>query len=358
MNRYKILFVFSVMIMLSGCERQLSAQQAGEEMGDRQAGADPEQMTSKAPGNDQKVKGKTAFPIYPPSGVEMELKRISEHVWYVQGAAGIATDNEGFVSNATVIIGDKGIVVVDALGSPSLAQLLVEKVRRISDKPFLKVIATHYHADHIYGLQVFQERGAEVLAPLGADEYLDSPATAERLNERRFSLQPWVNKNTRLVFPDRMIDASEKHDIGGLTLSVSYLGKAHSDGDLSVYVEEDAVLISGDIIFEGRVPFVGDANTKQWLDVLTAMEQRKMKALIPGHGEQAGNPDEVVNLMRRYLQTLRQQMAGSVEEMMTFDEAYAGSDWTEFAHLPAFEEANRINAYQVFLSLEAELLAQ
>ena len=295
-------------------------------------------------------------PVYAETAVEMELQKVSEHVWFVQGQAGIATDNEGFISNAAVVVGDDGIVIVDALGTPSLAQLLVRKIREVTDKPFLKLIATQYHADQIYGLQVFQEQGAEILAPVGADKYLDSPNALERLEERQFSLDPWVNENTRLVYPDRMLDETETLDIGGVKLTVSYLGAAHSDGDLSVYVEPDGVLISGDIIFEGRVPFVGDANTREWLEILARMESQEMKALIPGHGALASQPNEVVALMRRYLEALRTHMGSAVEEMTSFDEAYAAADWSEFKDIPAFEEANRINAYQVYLSMEAESL--
>ncbi|MCK5667169.1 MAG: hypothetical protein KAI17_26970, partial [Thiotrichaceae bacterium] len=58
---------------------------------------------------------------YPRSTVEMELQKVSEHVYYVQGATGVATDNQGFISKPTVIIGKKGITIVDGLGSPSLA---------------------------------------------------------------------------------------------------------------------------------------------------------------------------------------------------------------------------------------------
>ena len=302
--------------------------------------------------------GNNSVPVYAETAVRMELQRVSDHVWVAQGEAGVATDNEGFISNATVIIGDKGIVVVDALGTPSLAQLLIRKIRQISDKPFLQLIATHYHADHIYGIQVFQQQGAKVLAPKGTNNYLQSVSAQERLEERQFSLDPWVNEQTHLVVPDRMLEATEELDIGGVALTLSYLGAAHSEGDLSVYVEPDGVLISGDIIFEGRIPYVGDANTKQWLEVLTRMEAQKMTALIPGHGAPASRPNEVVSLMRQYLQALRFQMKDAVEEMTSFEEAYAAADWSKFTSLPAFEEANRINAYQVYLSLEAELLEE
>ena len=63
---------------------------------------------------------------YPPAGVDMELKQVSPHVWFVEGVAGVATDNAGFVSNAGVIVTGAGVVVFDALGTPSLADLLLK----------------------------------------------------------------------------------------------------------------------------------------------------------------------------------------------------------------------------------------
>ncbi len=296
---------------------------------------------------------------YPRSSVDMQLKQVSPHVWFVQGATGIATDNQGFISNATVIIGSKGITVVDALGSPSLAELLLAEIRKISGKPIERVITTHYHADHIYGLQAFKERGAEILAPFGIDAYLDSPQAAERLEERRFSLDPWVNENTRLVYPDGQIRAEQVIDDGEVKLTINYLGKAHSDADLTVFVEPDDVFISGDVIFEGRVPFVGDSDSKAWLETLERMAKKQgIRALIPGHGGLAKDPEQAIELTRDYLAYLREQLGAGVEEMMTFDEIYSDIDWSHFEQLPAFVDANRVNAYQVFLALEREMMAE
>ena len=70
----------------------------------------------------------------------------------------------------------------------------------------------------------------------------------------------------------------------------------------------------------------------------------------------AANPDEAISLTRRYLDYLRQQMGAAARDFIPFNEAYANTDWTQFEDLPAFAEANRRNAYQVYLSLEAELL--
>ena len=294
----------------------------------------------------------------PPAGVDMTLQQVSEHVYFVQGVPGVATENEGFISNAGVIVTGAGVVVFDALGTPALSRLLLEKIRMVTDEPVVRVIVSHYHADHVYGLQVFEDLDAEILAPVGAEKYLASDGARERLEERRFTLDPWVNDSTRLVFPDQYLSEGKQFRLGDVEFVVTVVGNAHSDGDLTLYVEPDRVLFSGDIIFEGRVPFLGDANTRRWVRVLERMEKEQLVALVPGHGGVAENPNEAVSLTRRYLVYLRQKMGEAVSEFVPFSEAYEEIDWSDFEQLPAFVEANRRNAYQVYLSMEAEMLGE
>ena len=155
-----------------------------------------------------------------------------------------------------------------------------------------------------------------------------------------------------------MLFRSTVFTLGGITFTINYMGKAHSDGDLSMLVEPDKVLFSGDIIFEGRIPFVGSADSKKWLDTLTQLETGGLHALIPGHGPASTAPKETISLTRRYLAYLRKVMGAGIEDFTPFDEVYDKADWSEFKSLPAFAEGNRINAYQVYLSMEAELLEQ
>jgi len=276
----------------------------------------------------------------------------------VQGVAGVATDNEGFISNATVVITDEGVVVIDALGTPSLAALLLDKIKGVTDQAVVKVIVTHYHADHIYGLQVFKEAGATIIAPAGYQEYLDAPIAAERLEERQFTLDPWVNEQTYLVQPDEVIDQNTVFKLGDTEFNLNYLGRAHSDGDLSVLIQPDRVLVSGDLIFEGRVPFTGNADTAHWLALLEALDNTQLHALIPGHGPVGDDPNAAIDLTARYLQAVRAVMQVAVDDFVDFDEAYATADWSEFSSLPAFEAANRGNAYGIYLSIEKASLAE
>ncbi len=295
---------------------------------------------------------------YAAVSVPMELQQLTPDVYYVQGKAGVATDNQGFVSNAGFVVTGDGVVVFDALGTPSLAHKLLQLIRETTDQPIRRVYTSHYHADHMYGLQVFKAAGATVYAPRGANLYLDSPIAVERLEERRFSLDPWVNADTRLVPPDMLVESSSEFALGDKRFTINFQGKAHSDGDLIMLVEPDRVLFSGDLIFEGRIPFVGSGDTGHWLKTLQRLETGGLRALVPGHGPASFEPAATMSLTRRYLAYLRNTLRAGVDDLMSFDEIYTSADWSEFEGLPAFEDANRINAYQVYLSLESEMLSE
>jgi len=291
---------------------------------------------------------------YPPIGTNMTVQQVSDHAYYVQGEAGMATENEGFISNAGFVVTNEGVVLFDALGTPSLAWTLLQKIREITDKPITHMIVSHYHADHIYGLQVFKEAGAKIIAPVGAHTYLGSETAANLLDDRMMSLEPWVNEQTHLVPPDQIIDKATRFSLGDLTFEMNYLGSAHSDGDLTLFIPEEGVLFSGDIIFEGRVPFVGDADTKVWLSKLKELETDGLKVLVPGHGPHAQDPNQAVRMTREYVAHLRSVMGKAVEDMVDFDTAFEEADWSAYKAMPAYDAAHRRNVYQVYLAMENE----
>jgi glyoxylase-like metal-dependent hydrolase (beta-lactamase superfamily II) len=284
--------------------------------------------------------------------IDMPLIKLSPHIYYVQGLRAIGNKNKGFISNAAVIITSKGVVVFDALGTPSLGKLLIEKIKTITHHPIVKVIVSHYHADHIYGLSAFKSLGAEIIAPKGYEHYLNAPIAQQRLQERQQSLAPWVNKETRLIAPDTVIDKNTPFSLGDVEFEIHFLGQAHSDGDLTLLVKTDNVLLSGDLIFEGRIPFLGNAKIEHWLSLLEDLKQKPLQFILPGHGGVASTPNKTIELTLTYLKTLHTHMKKAVDEMLSFDDAYNTADWSEFETLPAFKEAHRKNVFSVFLSLE------
>lgn len=289
---------------------------------------------------------------YEKVSVEMSAEKLNGSAYYIPGLSGSATEYEGFISNAGFVVTSDGVVVFDALGTPSLAKAMLSEIQKITDKPVKLVIVSHYHADHIYGLQVFKEQGAQIWAPKGTWDYLDSEAAPNLLNARRMSLYPWVNSKTYLVEPDRIIDQDTKFSLGGHQFLLTYFGKVHSEGDMSLLSLNDQTLYSGDIIFEGRIPFVGDADIIKWSKTLDRVRDIEMEYFVPGHGMASDQPQETMDLTYRYLNFLLKQLTAAVDEMTPFDEVYEAIDWSEFEDEPAFDAANRKNAYAVYLYLE------
>jgi len=136
---------------------------------------------------------------------------------------------------------------------------------------------------------------------------------------------------------------------------LTYFGKVHSEGDMSLLSINDQTLYSGDLIFEGRIPFVGDADIIKWSKTLDRVRNIEMEYFVPGHGMASDQPQETMDLTYRYLNFLIKQLTLAVDEMAPFDEAYNAIDWSEFEDEPAFEAANRKNAYAVYLYLERVL---
>jgi glyoxylase-like metal-dependent hydrolase (beta-lactamase superfamily II) len=294
---------------------------------------------------------------YPAIDSKLTPIPVTARVFYVQGKPGVASaENEGFNSNAGFVVTDEGVVVIDALGTPALGSALLRAIRATTSVPVKRVILTHYHADHFYGLEPLKEAGADVWAHKAAREYLESGEAERRLEQRGRDLFPWVDESTRIVRPDRWLDENTVFTLGGVRFEVHHLGPAHSPEDVIVVVPAEGVIFSGDILFAGRIPFVGEADSKQWLERIDRLLELKPLIMITGHGAVSRDPVKDLALTRDYLTHLRATMGKAVEDFVPFEEAYVKADWGRFAKLPAFDAANRINAYGTYLLMERELL--
>jgi glyoxylase-like metal-dependent hydrolase (beta-lactamase superfamily II) len=287
--------------------------------------------------------------------VPMEAVQLGRHSYFVQGLPGAASsENQGFMSNAGFVVTRDGVVVFDALASPPLAEKLLALIRGITPQPIKRVIVSHYHADHFYGLQVFKAQGAEIWAHRLAEGATRSEEAALRLAQRKEALFPWVDDATRLLEADRFVDGDVDFELGGVHFALRHVGPAHSREDMALLVKEDRVLYAGDLVFRGRVPFVGDADGGAWIAALDKLIALDPEILVPGHGAPSRAPGADLVFTRDYLTYLRSRMGEAARNLVPFDEAYEQTDWSKYRSLPAFEEANRANAYNQYLRLEQE----
>ncbi len=290
------------------------------------------------------------------SAASMQLQQVASNAYYVQGVSALGSPaNRNFISNAGFVITDNSVVVIDALGSPALAQELVDKIKALTTKPISHVIVTHYHADHIYGLQIFQALGAQIVAHVQSREYINSETARLRLEASRKDLSPWIDDSTHLVSANQWISTdTQTLQIGGVDFVLQHMGPAHSPEDMAVFLPQSGVLFIGDVVFRNRIPYVGQADSRHWIAALDSLLQLPVKVMVPGHGPASTHPKPDMQLTRDYLVYLRTSMGKAAANLDPFEEAYRATDWSRFAGYPLFKEANRMNAYNTFLLMEQE----
>lgn len=300
---------------------------------------------------------------YAPLNRPLQIEKAPQgQVYYSIGSPGVpGPANQGNTSNAGFVITAEGVVVYDALGTPSLGDALVDEVWKRTDKPIRYVVVGHYHADHIYGLQAIKTRfpNATIIAQERASDYQEDTFAPDeragaRLEQRRSALFPWVNENTRVVRPDITFRERASIRLGDHRFQLVYAGPAHSSNDLMMMVEPERVLFAGDIVQSGRIPFMNsdDVSTSRWLSALADVKTLNPSFIIPGHGTPSARADEAISFTSTYIRYVRRLMGEAVQSWTDFDAAYGAADWSAYAKLPAFEANNRGNAYRIYLELE------
>lgn len=285
----------------------------------------------------------------------MQVQRVSPSAWYVEGVSALGTSaNQNFISNAAFVVTADGVVVIDALGSPALAERLLAQIKTVTPKPVTHVLVTHYHADHIYGLQTFKAMGAKIVAHREAKEYLNSETARLRMEASRQQLAPWVNDDTHLVHADQWIDRDTTLNLGGVEFQIKPVGPSHTPEDIAVYMPSEKVLFAGDLVFRSRIPYVGQADSRHWISAMETLLAFDAAVIVPGHGGLSTESRKDMQLTRDYLVYLRSTMGQAAQNLEPFEDAYAATDWTQFEHLPLFRVANRMNAYNTYLLLEHE----
>jgi len=184
-----------------------------------------------------------------------------------EGAWTVTTDQSSNASWFT--LGDE-VVAIDAGGDAATGKAILEKIQETAGKPVRFVIITHAHGDHAGGLGPFVAAGAKVICHENV-----APALAALIEPSS------RNRSGLLVISDRLLLFS-----GSRRAAIYYLGGAHTNGDLVVFLLEEKVLFSGDIALVGRAPYMQspDADPKGWEIALGRLAQLDVAKVVPGHG--------------------------------------------------------------------------
>jgi glyoxylase-like metal-dependent hydrolase (beta-lactamase superfamily II) len=242
---------------------------------------------------------------------EENLKHVSDHVSVIEG-----------FPNVVFVIGSRATLVVDTgLGERNGATVMrVEQ--KLAKGTILYLTTTHYHSEHTTGEQAFPSSAIIIRNTVQQDEMTKSVG-AHMEAFRKISAQNLdLLQNVKFRPPDVLFDREAKIDLGGVTARMFYVGPAHTKGDELIFVEEDSVLIPGDIVQKDIFPIMPntDASVKGWLSILDNIEALHPKFIVPDHGAAIVDASQIAT-QRAYFLALQARAAELKKQGMSVDDA-------------------------------------
>ena len=176
-------------------------------------------------------------------------------------------------------------MIVEAQATPRLANMVIEKVREITDKPITHLVLTHYHAVRVLGASAY-----------GADQIIMSDVARGMVEER--GQEDWDSEFQRfprlfqghedipgLTYPTTTFSDSMTVYLGKRKVEIQHVGRAHTAGDALVWVPDEEVMFSGDIVEYKSACYCGDGYFNDWGGTLDAIKAFNPKSIGPGRGD-------------------------------------------------------------------------
>jgi glyoxylase-like metal-dependent hydrolase (beta-lactamase superfamily II) len=189
--------------------------------------------------------------------------------------------------NSGVVIGDESVLVIDTTATPVMARELIARIRQVTDKPIRHVVLSHYHAVRVLGASAYASEGCthiiasrgtyELIAERGADDMKSEIERFPRLFQAVESISglTWPN----LVFRDEIT-----LHLGKLEVRILHLGPGHTRGDTVVFLPQQGIMFSGDLVEYQAAAYTGDAQLEEWPSTLDHLRSLKPEKLVPGRG--------------------------------------------------------------------------
>ncbi len=226
---------------------------------------------------------------------ENDLKRVSDHVYVIEG-----------FPNVAIVVGIRATLVVDTGLGERNGVTVMHAEQKLAKSPILYLTTTHYHSEHTTGEQAFPA-SAIIIRNTVQQEEMNKSVGAHMDAFRKMSAQNLdLLQNVKFRPPDVLFDREAKLDLGGVTARLFYVGPAHTKGDELIFVEEDSVLIPGDIVQKNIFPIMpnADASLKGWLAILDQVEALHPKFIVPDHGPAIVDASQI-GVVRTYFLALQ-----------------------------------------------------
>lgn len=243
-------------------------------------------------------------------------------------------------SNAVFLVTDEGVLLIDTLTHPRLAQNLLERIRKITDKPVKWVINSHFHGDHNFGNSVFKAAGATFVAQEETARIMQKVHPKEMARRiAGFKSKGLDPDEVKLVLPDVTFDNDMTIHIGGRDVQLMYLGPGQQAGDTFVLFPHARTLFTPGSFARRSMPNMAfTTSVDNWIKLLDKVAAMDVDRILPAHGDVANRADvkELAAMLADEYATVKQaaDKGVSVDEAiktLTFPQY---KDWRNYRRLP------------------------
>ena len=195
--------------------------------------------------------------------------------------------------NSGVIIGDDAVMVIDTQATPVMAQDVIRRIREVTDKPIQTVVLSHYHAVRVLGASAYKAQ--HIIASQDTRDLIVERGAQDMKSEiERFPrLFRAVETIPGLTWPTITFKGAMTLWLGSLEVKLMQVGRGHTKGDTIVWLPQQKILFSGDLVEFEATPYAGDAYFTDWPQTLDNLAAMKPSALVPGRGAALTTPERV-----------------------------------------------------------------